>query len=65
MFYLREKKMMREVQERISKLELSISILEDHLKKYGKRIEPKAYDYIKNQIESYKHELRIRKDYPI
>ena len=65
MFYVREKKMMREVQERISKLELSISILEDHLKKYGQRIEPKAYDYIKNQIESYKQELRIRKDYPI
>ena len=57
--------MMREVEERINKLELSIRILEDHLKKYGHRIEPKAYDYIKNQIESYKLELQIRKDYPI
>ncbi|MFX1322695.1 MAG: hypothetical protein ACFFAQ_13745 [Promethearchaeota archaeon] len=57
--------MMREIEERISKLELSIEILKDHLKKYGHRIDPKAYDYIKNQIESYKHELQIRKDYPI
>ena len=57
--------MMREVEERKNKLELSIRILEDHLKKYGHRIEPKAYDYIKNQIESYKLELQIRKDYPI
>ncbi|MFX1410545.1 MAG: hypothetical protein ACFFA6_09345 [Promethearchaeota archaeon] len=57
--------MMREIQERINKLELSISILEDHLKKFGHRIEPKAYFYIKNQIETYKHELQIRKDFPI
>ncbi|MCK4686992.1 MAG: hypothetical protein KAT66_02595 [Candidatus Lokiarchaeota archaeon] len=57
--------MMREIEERISKLKLSIEILKDHLKKYGHRIDPKAYDYIKNQIESYKLELQIRKDYPI
>ncbi len=57
--------MMREIEERISKLKLSIEILKDHLKKYGHRIEPKAYDYIKNQIESYKLELQIRRDYPI
>ena len=57
--------MMREVEERINKLELSIRILEDHLKKYSHRIESKAYDYIKNQIESYKLELQIRRDYPI
>lgn len=57
--------MMREIQERINRLELSIKILEDHLKNYGHRIEPKAYNYIKNQIASYKQELQIRKDFPI
>jgi hypothetical protein len=57
--------MMREVEERINRLELSIRILEDHLKKYGHRIEPKVCEYIKNQIETYKLEIQIRRDYPV
>jgi len=56
--------MMREVQERIHKLELSIYLLEDHLRKYAHEIKPGPLKFIKNQIMQYKRELLIRKDYP-
>ena len=57
--------MMREVQERIHKLELSIYLLEDHLRKYAHEIKPGPLKFIKNQIRQYKRELLIRKDYPV
>lgn len=57
--------MMREVQERIKKLELSINLLEDHLQKYAHIIETRPLNFIRNQIRSYKRELQIRKDYPV
>lgn len=57
--------MMREIQERINKLELSINLLEDYIKKYGHLIEPRPLRFIMNQIKFFKRELNIRKDYPI
>ncbi|MHA1912864.1 MAG: hypothetical protein ACW986_08370 [Promethearchaeota archaeon] len=50
--------MIAEVQERITILENSIRILEEVLKKVG------LNNLIQNRINSYKKELRIRKDYP-
>ncbi|UCD01704.1 MAG: hypothetical protein JSV23_01385 [Promethearchaeota archaeon] len=57
--------MMREVQERIHKLELSIYLREDHLRKYAHLIESRPLRFITNQIKQYKRVLQIRKDYPI
>ena len=57
--------MMREVRERIYRLELSIYLLEDHLRKYAHEIKPRPLKFIKNQIKQYKRELQIRKDFPI
>jgi len=56
--------MMREIHERIAKLELSIYLLEDHLQKYYHEIKPRPLRFIKSQIREYKRELQIRKDYP-
>lgn len=57
--------MMRQIQERINRLEVSINLLEDHLYKYGHLLEPRPLRFIKNQINHYKRELQIRRDYPI
>jgi len=56
--------MLNQIQDRINKLELSINLLEDHLHKFGKQIQPRPLKFIKNQIKSLKHELQIRRDYP-
>jgi hypothetical protein len=56
--------MMREVQERLNRLKLSISLLEDYLKKYGHLIQPRPLRFIKNQVKYFKRELQIRKDFP-
>ena len=56
---------MRELEKRIKQLELSIKILEEHLEKYGSRIDSNAYEYIQNQIINHKRELKIWKDFPI
>lgn len=48
---------LEKIHNETAKLELSIGILEAHLKKYSQRIDPKTYNYIKNQ--SYKQELQI------
>lgn len=57
--------MMRETQERIKRLELSINLLEEHLQKYAHLIETRPFNFIRNQISLYKRELQIRKDYPV
>ena len=57
--------MMREIQKRINKLELSVNLLEDHLQKYGHLIQPYPFKFIQNQISLFKRELEIRRDYPI
>ena len=55
---------MREVQDRINKLELTINLLEDHIKKYGHLLKPRPLRFIEGQINFYKRELEIRRDYP-
>ncbi|MFX1419713.1 MAG: hypothetical protein ACFE9N_12400 [Promethearchaeota archaeon] len=56
--------MMREIQNRINKLELTINLLEDHLQKYRHLIHPRPLKFIEGQINFYKRELKIRKDFP-
>ena len=56
--------MMRQTQERINKLELTIKLLEDHLQKYEHLIQPRPLRFMEGQISYYKRELEIRKDYP-
>jgi len=56
--------MVREIQKRIDTLQLSIRLLEDHLRKYGHLIGSKPIHFIKNQIIHYRRELQIRIDYP-
>ena len=56
--------MMSEVQKRINKLKLSVKLLENHLQKFSHLIQLKQLHYIKHQINSYKRELGIRKDFP-
>ncbi len=53
-----------EIQKRIETLELSVRLLEDHLRKYGHLIKPKPRGFIVNKIENYKRELAIREKYP-
>ncbi len=55
---------MSEVQKRINKLKLSVKLLENHLQKFSHLIQLKQLHYIKHQINSYKRELGIRKDFP-
>ncbi len=57
--------MLNQVQHRISKLELSINLLEEHLRKFGQQIKPGPFKFIKYQIENMKREIQIRRDYPI
>jgi hypothetical protein len=57
--------MLKESEKRIQQLELSINILEEHLKKYGSKIDSKAYEFIQNQILNHKRELKIWKDFPM
>ena len=55
--------MVSEVQKRIDTLQLSIRLLEDHLRKYGHLITSKPLQFITNQVNNYKRELEIRRDY--
>ncbi|MFX1366495.1 MAG: hypothetical protein ACFFCE_03275 [Promethearchaeota archaeon] len=57
--------MLNQVQDRINKLELSINLLEEHLRKFGHQIKTRPFNFIKYQIENMKRELQIRQDYPI
>ncbi len=53
-----------EIQKRIETLQLSVRLLEDHLRVYGHLIKNKPRAFIVNQIETYKRELEIRGAYP-
>ncbi|MFW9989836.1 MAG: hypothetical protein ACFFC3_14385 [Candidatus Odinarchaeota archaeon] len=57
--------MLNQVQHRISKLELSINLLEEHLRKFRQQIKPGPFKFIKHEVENMKRELQIRRDYPI
>ncbi len=54
----------RSVEARIKKIEFSIPILQDHLNKYANEMEPEAREFIIKNIELFKRELEIRRDYP-
>jgi len=56
--------MIREVQERVNKLETTISNLEELLSKFGHLSEFKTFEQLKQVLNLYKRELQIRKDYP-
>lgn len=55
--------MTNKIHTRVSKLELTIGLLEEHLRIFGHLITPNPLKFIKNQINAYKRELQIRKDY--
>ncbi len=50
--------------QRINQLELHVQILKDHLTSYGQASSSEAVNYIRNQIDFFEREMRIRKDYP-
>ncbi|MHA2009561.1 MAG: hypothetical protein ACXABO_15235 [Promethearchaeota archaeon] len=56
--------MMREVQDRVNKVEIALKIFETFVRKFGHQIAPKPLSYLTNQINLYKRELKLRKDYP-
>lgn len=49
--------------DRINYLTIRIQILKDHLEKYKNSIDPKAFEYILNDIQVNERELDIRKFY--
>ena len=54
----------REIEERIDGLEKAAGILQDHLGKFGHMMQPKPRDFITKQINAFKREIKIRKDFP-
>lgn len=54
----------KEIEERIDGLEKAAGILEDHLGKFGHMMQPKPLNFISKQINHFKREIRIRKDFP-
>ncbi|MFX1237310.1 MAG: hypothetical protein ACFFAS_15890 [Promethearchaeota archaeon] len=57
--------MLREIEERIEGLEKATSILEDHLNIFGDKMELKPREFIAQQINNFKREIKIRRDFPI
>ncbi len=56
--------MMRKIQERINILENSIMVLESILKNLDHRNQSFPLNHIQNRINTYKREIKIRKDFP-
>jgi len=56
--------MIKKVQERINLLEKSIWILESILNKFGPQTKSLPLRHLQNQIDVYKRELQIRREYP-
>jgi len=55
----------RTVGGRIKTIAQAIPILQEHLDKFGSEIQHDAFEFISKNIEYFKRELRIRKDYSI
>ena len=55
---------MRKTQERINILENSIKVLEAIIKNLDHKSQSVPYNHIQNRINTYKREIRIRKDFP-
>jgi len=53
------------VQKRIIELQRAIKILEDHLDTFKDDINSQHMNFIQDQLELYKREIRIRKDFPV
>ncbi len=56
--------MMKKVYERINLLENSIRVLESILNKFGPQTKSLPLRHLQNQIDVYKRELQIRREYP-
>ncbi|TXT65605.1 MAG: hypothetical protein BAJALOKI3v1_90048 [Promethearchaeota archaeon] len=46
-------------------LQRAIEILEDHLNKFGSNINSDQVSFIRDKLELYKREIKIRKDFPV
>ncbi|MFX1274658.1 MAG: hypothetical protein ACFFBP_02720 [Promethearchaeota archaeon] len=57
--------MLKEIEDRISGLEQATEILRDHVFQHGHRMESKPLEFITKQIDNFKREIKIRKDFPI
>ena len=57
--------MLVKIEERINSLEQATVILEDHVNQHALRMEVKPLEFITEQIEHFKREIRIRRDFPI
>jgi hypothetical protein len=53
------------IEKRIMELQRAIEILEDHLNKYGSNINSDQVNFIRDKLELYKREIKIRKDFPV
>ena len=53
------------VQKRISELQRAIEILEDHLNKFKHNINLDHMKFLQEQLDLYKREIKIRKDFPV
>ena len=54
----------KEIEERIEGLEKAAAILEDHLGKFAHMMQPKPREFITKQIDCFKREIKIRRDFP-
>ena len=55
---------MKKIHERINLLENSIRVLESILNKFGPQTKSLPLRHLQNQIDVYKRELKIRREYP-
>jgi len=53
------------IQKRIAELQRAIEILEDHLNKFKHNISLEQVSFLQGQLELYKREIKIRKDFPV
>ncbi len=57
--------MLKQIEDRIEGLEKAANILEDHLNKFGEKMDHKPREFIAEQIKYFKREIQIRRDFPI
>ena len=57
--------MLKELEERINGLEQATEILRDHVYQHGHRMDTKPREFITQQIDNFKREIKIRRDFPI
>ena len=57
--------MNRVLENRITMLEKTVKILENHLNEHGHKIDLKSLNFLSERLLIFKRELQIRKDFPI